>query len=120
MIFLIRLDFILILLNHVTQANEVRVVEQDFQPTFLIKMLPKVNWSVLVDAVQSVSRLKSKYNIRVINVIRYVILRTLTDCCISFQIGHAESAGLPPTINEDSTKSEDFLRKAHHALFEVF
>jgi multifunctional methyltransferase subunit TRM112 len=68
-------------------ASEVRVVEQDFQPTFLVKMLPKVNWSVLVDAIQS--------------------------------IGHGESAGLPPTITEDCTKSEDFLKKAHHALFEI-
>jgi len=68
-------------------ASEISVKEKEFQPTFITKMLPKVNWNVLVEAVNS--------------------------------IGHAESAALPPAITEDSVKSEEFLRKAHHALLEI-
>jgi len=35
-------------------ASEVVVNESAYHPTFLIRMLPKVNWSVLVDAIQSI------------------------------------------------------------------
>jgi multifunctional methyltransferase subunit TRM112 len=48
-------------------------------------MIPKIDWSVLVEAVNSV--------------------------------GNAEP--LPPALAEDYDKNDDFLRKAHHALFEI-
>lgn len=66
-------------------ASEVKITPTDFRPGFLSKMIPKIDWSVLVEAVNSV--------------------------------GNAEP--LPPALAEDYDKNDDFLRKAHHALFEI-
>jgi len=66
-------------------ATEVKNVTQEFQPTLVSKVLPRVNWSALLEAAQSLGR----------------------------------DSMLPPTVAEDYEKNDEFLKKAHHALFEI-
>ncbi|XP_021957626.1 multifunctional methyltransferase subunit TRM112-like protein [Folsomia candida] len=67
------------------KATEVKNVTQEFQPTLVSKVLPRVNWSALVEATQS--------------------------------LGHGDA--VPATLAEDYDKNEEFLKMAHHALFEI-
>jgi len=66
-------------------ATEIKNVEQEFQPMLVSKLIPRVNWPALVEAVQSV--------------------------------GQADM--VPANLIDDFEKNEEFLKKAHHALFEI-
>ncbi|CAL8100189.1 unnamed protein product [Orchesella dallaii] len=58
------------------------------------------------------SEFRSTYVSRMLPKIDWGVLYEATQ-----SIGHAEA--IPSSISDDYEKNEDFLRKAHHALFEI-
>ena len=48
------MDFQPYILN-MFQASDVRVVPVDFNPDFIVRMIPKLQWSVLFEAAQTVN-----------------------------------------------------------------
>ena len=41
--------------NYIFQATDIKVTEVDFNPDFIKKMIPKLEWTVICDAADSVS-----------------------------------------------------------------
>ncbi|XP_015179436.1 PREDICTED: multifunctional methyltransferase subunit TRM112-like protein [Polistes dominula] len=66
-------------------ARDVRIAEIDFNPEFIIKIIPKLDWPALWRAAES--------------------------------IGHADI--IPKELQKGYDKDIDFLKQAHHALFEI-
>ncbi|KMQ86269.1 hypothetical protein RF55_14781 [Lasius niger] len=79
-------------------AKDIRVSEVDFSPEYIARIIPKLDWTVLWKAAESVN------------------LSSHIFPCNSF-IGHVGE--LPQILIEDFETNEDFLKKAHHVLLEV-
>lgn len=67
------------------KATEVKVNEVEFKPQFVSRMIPKLEWTALVQAADG--------------------------------LGHLSD--LPKEVVPGYENNEEFLRKAHHVLFEV-
>ena len=85
---------------------EVRQI--DFNPTFITRMIPRIDWSVLKAAAEAVS-MPRKASIATVHLSIYG--------CV-FQLGHGQ--GLPESLPEDYESQDDFLKSAHHVLMEVY
>ncbi|XP_065119911.2 multifunctional methyltransferase subunit TRM112-like protein isoform X1 [Paramisgurnus dabryanus] len=73
----------------IIKATEVKVNEVEFNPQFVTRMIPKLEWSALIQAAEGVS----------------------------LQLGHSQD--LPSTLIPNYENDDDFLRKVHRIMMEV-
>ena len=88
------------------------VKEIAFNPTFISRMIPKIDWTVLRAAAETVSTHTHLYS----HLLSLSHTHTHHVVCWP-QLGHGQ--GLPESLPEDYESQEDFLKQAHHVLMEV-
>lgn len=120
------------------QAKDVQVINVDFNPDFISRLIPRLNWGALYDAAKSVSVMCSQiwnpiscwlaklgslaaciclYSFIHFLTRHFVFLAYFFKIFNVFQLGHADD--LPAEVVPDFETNTDFLKKTHHVLMEV-